>query len=475
MSRLLLMPHRPIACALLLIACASAYAPAYAQELQEIQPQPAPSSSASLQPPSLTISQTSTQETLHVLVGRSLLLNSASPIRRIFIGNPAVLGSLTASPQELVVTAKSPGVSSLVLWDQQGRSCLYTVSADIDPTALRQALKQAYPASAIDVQGSENRLSLSGVVPTAEVSDGAAKIAAIYSKDISNSLQVVALHGKQVELKLRIVEVDRTKLDQFGVNIIQGGRTPVSTSTMQFTNPLNLSIFNAKLNLGIQIEDLQQKQVLQVLAEPTLTTLSGQSARFLSGGEFPFPVVQAAGGPGAAVVTIQFRSYGVKVDFTPTVNPDNSIRLKVAPEVSALDYTNAVTISGFTIPALSTRRAETEVELQDGQTFMLSGLLDHRTTENLANVPGIGSLPILGPLFRSKYNNHSVIELVVIVTVNIVDPLADTFKERNPEPTVLPKPAVPNMSAEGFDQQLHAPKDSAEMPPPPPPTTAPQP
>jgi len=462
MRSLLLLPYRSTACALLSVLCATT---AYAQRDAD---QPAAPQGATInspaQPQSLVLNQTPTQETLHVLVGRSLLLNSVNAIRRIFIGNPTVLSSLTASPQELVVTAKSPGVSSLVIWDQQGQSRLYTVSSDIDPTGLREALKQAYPASTIDVRGSESRLSLSGIVPTAEVSDGAAKIAAIYSKDISNSLQVVALHGKQVELKLRIVEVDRTKLDQFGVNFTQGGRTTASTSTLQFTNPLNLSIFNAKLNLGLQIEDLQQKQVLQVLAEPTLTTLSGQPARFLSGGEFPFPVVQASGGSSAPVVTIQFRSYGVKVDFTPTVNPDSSILLKVAPEVSALDYTNAVTISGFTIPALSTRRAETEVELKDGQTFMLSGLLDHRTTENLANVPGIGSVPILGQLFRSKNNNHSVVELVVLVTVSIVNPLHDEELE---SPT-LPTPVVPNMSPSSFDQLFDSSKhpDPASRPSP---------
>jgi pilus assembly protein CpaC len=412
---------------------------------------PSTTQPGAIAPQHLALDQTPPQDTLHVTVGRSLILHVQTRIRRILVGNPAVLQSLTTGPQELVVTAKAAGISSLVLWDEQGRSCVYTVSSDIDPTGLREALKQAYPASLIAVQAIEDRLSLSGIVPTQDVSDGAAKLAAIYSKEVANSLQVIALHNKQVELKLRIVEVDRTKLDQFAVNFTQGGRTAATTSTLQFSNPLNLTVFNAKLNLGLQIQDLQQKQVLQVLAEPTLTTLSGQVARFLSGGEFPFPVVQSSGGTTVPVVTIQFRSYGVKVEFTPTVNPDGTIRLKVAPEVSALDYTNAVTISGFTIPALSTRRADTEVELKDGQTFMLSGLLDHRTTENLANVPGIGSVPILGQLFRSKNNNHSVVELVVIVTVNTVNPLTDP----KPEIPALPKPAVPDLNPDAFDRMLH--------------------
>jgi pilus assembly protein CpaC len=184
-----------------------------------------------------------------------------------------------------------------------------------------------------------------------------------------------------------------------------------------------------------------------VLAEPTLTTVSGLTARFLSGGEFPFPVIQPGGGAGsAASVTIQFRPYGVKVDFTPTVSADGIIHLKLSPEVSALDYSNAVTISGYTIPALSTRRAETEVEIRDGQSFVVSGLLDHRTTEMMSKVPGIGDVPILGQLFRSKNFNHSVVELVIIVTASVVDPL-----NSNAVSTAEPKFVLPNLESNSFD------------------------
>lgn len=213
------------------------------------------------------------------------------------------------------------------------------------------------------------------------------------------------------------------------------------------SDPLNIFLFSKALNAGVTIKDLEQKQILQVLAEPTLTAMSGQSARFLSGGEFPYPVVQ--GGVGTSVaISIMFQPYGVKVDFTPTVNADGTIRLKVAPEVSALDYSNAVTISGFTIPALSTRRAETEVEIKSGQSFAVSGLLDHRTTESLSHLPGIGNLPILGQLFRSKAYNHSVVELVVLVTATVVDPLTDTTKPMEP------KFVVPNMNDKSFDSKV---------------------
>ncbi len=271
-------------------------------------------------------------------------------------------------------------------------------------------------------------------------------------------------------LKLRIVEVDRTRLEQLGIDFLSGGKNTSLVSTQQFgtttqlgtstlgalgavSDPLNLLFFNSGLNVGVNIQDLEQKQILQILAEPTLTTISGLPARFLSGGEFPFPVVQGGTGNSTAI-TIQFRSFGVKVDFTPTVNQDGSIRLKVSPEVSALDYTNAVTISGFTIPALSTRRADTEIEIKDGQSFMVSGLLDRRVTDNLNKIPGISEIPILGQIFRSKSVQRSVIELVILVTASVVDPLT------NPIPPVEPKLPIANLDASTFDVRVH--KDLSE-------------
>jgi pilus assembly protein CpaC len=401
---------------------------------------------------------------MHLVVGRSVILTSASPLRRVYVGNPAVLQTFTSGSNEIVLTAKASGVSSMVLWDEAGGNRLYTVSADLDPEALRTSLAQAFPGSSVRAETGEGKVFLTGTVASEAASDAAYKMASLYAKEVINSLQIVPVHGKQVQLKLRIVEVDRTRLEQFGINFFTGGRTAATTSTQQFgstatgsgsaltvSDPLNIFLYNNKLNVGVTIKDLEQKQILQVLAEPTLTTLSGLKASFLSGGEFPFPVVQ--GGTGASTaITIQFRPYGVKVDFSPTVNPDGSIRLKLSPEVSTLDYSNSVTISGFTIPALSTRRADTEVEIQDGQTFMVSGLLDHRTTEIMSKVPGIANVPILGQLFRSKNFNHSVIELVILVTATVVDPLAPTDQPAPGEP----KLAVPNLDSAAFDAAAQA-------------------
>jgi pilus assembly protein CpaC len=212
---------------------------------------------------------------------------------------------------------------------------------------------------------------------------------------------------------------------------------------------LNLFYFNRDLDLGVTIKLLQGKGILEMLAEPTLATISGKPAKFLAGGEFPYPVIQGSNG-GFTSVTIQFRPYGVRLEFTPFVNPDGSIRMRVNPEVSALDYTNAVTISGYTLPAISTRRADTEVELLSGQSFAISGLLDHRITDNLSKIPGIGDIPILGQLFRSKNLNHTTSELIVIVTPTIVDPLGNPIGP----PTSIPAWPVPFLNPGKFDQGL---------------------
>ena len=222
-----------------------------------------------------------------------------------------------------------------------------------------------------------------------------------------------------------------------------GGRT-ISVNTA-----LNYEIYNFSHNVGATIQDLEDKSVLHILAEPSITTKSGEKADFLAGGEFPFPVVQGGTAGSVAAVSIVFKPYGVKLDFTPVVNADGTIDLTVAPEVSALDYSNAVSLGGYTVPALSTRRASTQVVLRDGQSFAISGLLDQRTTDAFAKTPGIASVPVLGALFHSKNVNHSNTELIVIVTPEIVDPLND-----KPEEIKTPASPIPLMNQKKFDDKL---------------------
>src|ERR1700722_14148389 len=421
---------------------------------------PLPDSTMALSSATLSVSQS-----LHILVGQSIFITTLSRLKRVYVSDPQVVDSFTSSPRQIVVTGKAPGVSSLILWDQAGNSATYLVSSDVNVASLQKEIREALPNDNILVEGQQDRVSLSGTVWSDASAGAAVKLASLYTKSVINSVIVRQLHGSQVKLKVQIVEIDRSKLAQFGINLFSQGKNTSNVTTGQFpstqtytpgsgttpatltsSNPLNVLFYNFDVNFGLTLQDLQNKNIAQILAEPTITTLSGTKASFLAGGEFPFPVVQGSSG-GLTSITIQFRPYGVKLEFTPLVNEDGTIQLKVAPEVSALDYTNAVTISGYTIPAISTRRADTQVELRDGQSFAISGLLDHRTTDIFDKMPGIGDVPILGQLFRSKNVNHSTVELMVIVTPALVDPLNDTT---SPIPPRLPVPMLDNKQ---FDQK----------------------
>ena len=274
-----------------------------------------------------------TAESLRLAIGHSVVLTTFRPLRRIYVGDRKVLSSYSAGSREEVISAKTCGVSSLILWDLAGRRSVYTVYADLDTDSLTQAVHSALPGTSISITARGDRIYLSGTVNSDAEFDEAAKISTAYSKDVVNALRILAGHVRQVELKLRIVEVDRSRMEQYGVNFFAlGSSTLGSTSTQQFattvipaasgqstptiSDPLNLLLYSSRLNAGVTVKDLEQKQVLQVLAEPTLTTMSGMPARFLSGGEFPLPVVQGGTGNSTAI-TIVFKPYGVKVDFTP--------------------------------------------------------------------------------------------------------------------------------------------------------------
>jgi pilus assembly protein CpaC len=242
-----------------------------------------------------------------------------------------------------------------------------------------------------------------------------------------------------------------------GVTGTIGGSLSGSTTSFNVSDLLNIFLFRPDLNFGATIKFLQNKNVLQVLAEPNLMSMNGEPARFLAGGEFPFPVAQASGN--ATAITIQFRPFGVKLDFVGTIGKDDVIRLKVAPEVSALDFSNAVTVSGSTVPAISTRRAETQIELRNGQSFGIAGLLDRRTTAQMSKIPGIGDIPILGQLFRSHNVNNSESELLVLVTPTIVDPVNQGTPSQKP-----PEFPIPFIERPGFDTDLPGQKKDQNAP-----------
>ena len=239
------------------------------------------------------------------------------------------------------------------------------------------------------------------------------------------------------------------------------------TATATVANPLQLFAFYPGINLGATISALESRGLAEVLAEPNIVAKNGHQASFLAGGEYPYPVAQSSGTGGAAPITISFKEYGVVLAFIPTITTRGTIRLQVAPEVSALDFGNAVSIGGFTVPAITVRRVKTEVELGDGQSFAIGGLLDNRETETFQKIPFIGDVPILGKLFQSMQRNRTNTELIVIVTPVIVNPIDAGAPV--PEPK-FPQAFLPPNS----DIPMHTPETKATgAPPPPPPATIP--
>lgn len=414
-------------------------------------------------------------QTLHVLVGKSVVVNVSAPLTRVLSSNPTAIETLATSPTEVVIEGKAPGVSSVILWDNQAHSQVLDVQVDLDIVGLRSAIQHSYPGESIQVEADGGHLLLTGTASDPHMLDDLSKMAGVYSKEVVNSVKVPLIHDRQVLLEVKFAEVDRTALAQWGVNLLStgAGNTIGSSTTGQYgslgttqitdifgggaphfpfqdqtqvNSPLNFFLFRPDLHLGAMIQDLEQRNVLQILASPNLMAINGQKATFLAGGEFPFPIVQP--GQGFTTITISFKPFGVKLDFVGTIEPDNTIRLHINPEVSTLDFSNALTLSGFVIPAISTRRAETEVELKDGQAFGIAGLLDHRATTLLSKTPGIGDIPILGQLFRSKNINKSNTELLVMVTPHIIDPV-----HQDSAPPPVPKPAVPFLDQDTFDKQ----------------------
>jgi len=433
-------------------------------------------------------------ETVHVLVGKSIVINVQAPLTRVLSSNPSAVEALATSPTQVVVEGKAAGNSSLILWDASGRSQILDVAVDLDIAGLRSAIQRSYPKEQLEVESDAGRLMLTGTASNAHVVEDLGKMASSYSAQVVNSVRIPFEHERQVVLEVKFAEVDRTALLQLGANWFtpgaghttglistgQFGGSSISTTgatvtttgtttttavsatapTLNISNPLNLFLFNSDINLGVTIQALQAKNVAEILAEPNLMAISGQKATFLAGGEFPFPIVQPSSG-GLPTITISFKPFGVKLDFVATIEDDNTLRLHVAPEVSTLDFSNALTLSGFTVPAISTRRAETEIELKDGQSFGIAGLLDRRATILLNKVPGIGDIPILGQLFRSKSINKTNTELMVFVTPHIVDPVrVDT-----PVPAA-PKLAVPFLDVPKFDKDAPGNKEiNANAPP----------
>jgi len=387
-------------------------------------------------------------EDIRLTVGKSIVIDYPTDISRISTSNPDIVDASPVTAREILVHGKAFGTVTLVVWSKAGQRNFYNITVEQNLEPLRKLLKETFPKEDIHVQSSRDSLSLTGRITNKDVAERASALATPFAKTIVNNLQIISTGAeKQILLRVKFAELDRTASTQFGVNLVSTGaaNTVGGVSTGQFPAPslasitgtagsntpqansftisqaLNIFAFRNDLNLGAFIKALQSHNLLQILAEPNLVTTNGKEATFLVGGEFPIPVLQ--GGSNSGAVTIQFREFGVRLNFNPTITANNTISMHVKPEVSSLDYTNALSFNGFTIPALSSRKMETNIELGEGQSFVIAGLIDQRVTETVSRIPGLSSIPILGNLFKTKETDRNNTELIVLVTPEITMPL----------------------------------------------------
>jgi len=420
-----------------------------------------------------------TTPSVKLLVGRSAVVDVGTPITRVSLTSSEIADAMVTSSSQLLVNGKMPGTISMFVWERGGALRQYEIVVQRDLARLNDQIKRLFPGESIDAQSNGRSIVLSGVVSSKELSDKASTVAAGYvdkADDVVNLLKLQqGIASNQVLLKVRFAEVSRTALTELGTSLFTspiGVKNVLArTTTQQFPAPgfdelqwtkangnfgsdvtsatgkftfsdfLNLFLFSEKYDIGAMVKALQTRGLFQSLAEPNLVAESGKEASFLAGGEIPIPIAQGTGGNVA--ISVQFKEFGIRLNFTPVINGDR-VHLKVKPEVSTLDFANAVTLQGFRIPALSTRRTETELELSDGQTFAIAGLMNNTMNSTLQKIPGIGDIPILGLLFKSKAAQKDQTELVVMITPHILtrtSPGVTNSLPRTPEPFL---PTVPD-------------------------------
>jgi pilus assembly protein CpaC len=395
-------------------------------------------------------------EQILIGAGKTRLLDMPVNIERVSVASPEIAEAVPVSARSLMINGRAPGETSLVIWLNDGSRREYDVDVQIAPSRLiaaREQLNTEFGGNA-SMTVDNGAVYLTGRVSDLYASERAVSIAATMGR-VVNLLKVdIPPQAQQILLKVRFANVDRSKASDLGINFFgapqgfpftatvgtyspttitgltsstlggsaSGGSS--SSASLSLSDALNLLFFDPHLNLGATLKALQAQSVLEILAEPNVLAINGKEASFVAGGEFPFPTLQGGGG-GVGQVTIQFREYGVRIHFLPIITPRGTIRLHVTPEVSSLDYANSLSVSGFTVPALATRRIDTEVELESGQSFAIAGLLDNRTTESLSKIPGLANIPLFGKLFQTKSVSKTNSELMVIVTPELVAPIAE--------------------------------------------------
>src|SRR5436190_8002815 len=383
---------------------------------------------------------------LFTTVGKSLILDSPVIVQRVSVASTTVAEAIVVSPREVLINGKAPGETSVIIWQQGGNRLIFDLkvrSGVKNPfDVVQEQLNEEIPGRKVKLTMEDGNVFVQGTVANLLEADRALRIANTLGKPIDLLRVKVPAPAAQILLKVRFADVDRAATIDLGLNILSTGaaNTVGSISTGQFSSArvtpgtnggstsftlsdaLNIFLFRPDLNLAATIKALQNRNLLQVLAEPNVLAMNGKSASFLAGGEFPYPTLQGGGG-GLGQVTIAFREFGVRITFLPVITPRGTIRLEVTPEVSSLDYANGLVFQGFTVPGLATRRVQTEIELESGQSFAIGGLLDNRLTETFNKIPGLGDIPFFGKLFRSRSLAKNNTELLVLVTPELVRPI----------------------------------------------------
>jgi len=406
----------------LALLSASAWSPALRADDPTTEQAPGPNS-AMQEPTGLVTKE------LSVTVGKSLVVDSPVNIQRVSVANPALAEAVAISPKELLVNGLAPGDTTVIIWQQGGNRLFYDLTVrqstrKID--AVRAEIARDLPGQDISINFENDTAFVSGTVKDLMTSDRAVQIAMTLGKVVNLLHVAVPPVETQIVLKVRFANVDRRATLDLGMNLSSFTAFNFSTGTQITTGGTsapNITLGRKDLNLTAAISALQAKNLLEILAEPNLLAINGKEASFLAGGEFPYPTLQG-GGAGLGAVTIAFREFGIRLKFQPTVTPRGTVRLRVAPEVSSLDFAHGLTFQGFAIPALSSRHVDTEIELESGQSFAIAGLLDNEMTENLSKIPGLGNIPLLGKLFTAKNLSRQNTELLILVTPEVVRPVA---------------------------------------------------
>jgi len=397
-------------------------------------------------------------QTLHLLVNRSLVITSPVRITRISVANPDIAEAIVISPYQVLVNGKTPGAVTMILWGSNGETETFDLYVDVDVLALSQKIHDVFPSEHVQIEASKNIVMLTGQASSAAVADRIYQLVSAEVPKVISLIQVPTAPAEgEILLQVKIAEVDLTAARSWGFNFfslpgsttrtlgvvqtqqfgaIAAAQAGGSTASLTTSSILNLYLFRPDINMGITMQALQSRNLLQILAEPNLLTETGKEASFLAGGEFPFPVVQGGSAGSVPTVSIEFKEFGVRLNFTPTLTADGKIDLKVAPEVSSLDFSNALQLQGFLIPAISTRRVSTEMLLKDGQTFAIAGLINNQVQKVMDKLPWLGDVPVLGKLFRSWSISKTHSELLVLVTPHIVTPYGPGQAPKGPTFTV---------------------------------------